>query len=230
MIKPELDPRTEKRLRKIRERGLARVAWDAVARRVYRRVESVYFERDLSPLKRRYRLREGMSVRHAPTLSEAACRKHFEAHWEVYKRLLGDGLTPIVALDEGNVVAITWFAERDYYDADIYNYRFPVEPDQVYQFAGELAEPYRRRAGSIPAAVLDTGWAHFREQGKKRTYAISDVANVASQRLHINTGFHEVGRKLVTRTILGKTWSHEEPYVGSMSSSAAPSSRRPEAR
>lgn len=217
---------TETRMAKIREHGLAHVVADGVRRRIYNQKVSVFFKRDLSPLKRRYRLSEGIVVRHAPDLDEVACQRHFASHWQVYARLLRNGCIPFAAFHNNDVVAITWWSESDYYDADVYKYRFLVGPQQIYQFAGELAKPYRRRASAIPAAMLDVGWAFFREHGKRGVFAITDVENTISIRLHLYTGFKEAGRKLVTHKLLGWSWSREEPYDGSITEHAVPRRRR----
>lgn len=199
--------------RKFRDQGLTGAA-RSIQRRVYSRTDSVFLERPASLPFRAYRLPEGCEIRRFDRGDIAATERYFAPHARTYNRLLSEGLLGYAAFSRGDLVGIAWFATDDYYDGDVYRFRFPVRPHEVYQFAGLMAVPYRRTA--LSALVAKKAASDFAAQGRSVFYAITDLNNNISLRWHFGLGFEERGTKLVTRKIFGTAYSHAENYNSAM--------------
>jgi GNAT superfamily N-acetyltransferase len=197
---------------KVRERGLARVMGESASNLLYKRINAVYLERDLDaplPLLRRH---AKITLKQMERIENAPFRRFFSSHVGVYRRLLDEGCHCQAALVDDEVIAVAWWADRDFFDRDVYRINFPVADDEIYQFAGFLAEPFRNT--TIAVNTLDAIYREARALGRRRAYAVVDLKNTPSLKLHLHVGFRERGTMLVMRRYLeGFVVSRNEPYA-----------------
>lgn len=188
---------TEKRslLEKIKRKGLigsARLLW---ARCVYRHDELIWMERALDlPAPRFPRHSQWRQVRITEALLPA-----FDRYFSLYK----PGLSALIHSDslgeafldaDGQVIGMAWFRRSDYYDDQTYHCWLRLPPGRIYQFAGEVAPPYR---GSGMAVLLQREpWKVFLEEGFSHTRAVVNMNNTPALRMHVKLGFEEIGESI----------------------------------
>src|SRR5690606_17249551 len=73
--------------------------------------------------------------------------RYFPAYLPTVTDLLKrEGVTGFAHLDrEGHAACMVWVSDRDYYDNHLYRCWVRVPHECIYQFAGEVAQPYRAR-------------------------------------------------------------------------------------
>jgi hypothetical protein len=195
-------------VQKLREKGLGGLPVWAFRTYIYRRSVAVFLERELDippPLK----LRSGVEIERLTEIDERRFVEHFPRHIEVYRRLLDEGCVAYAAVLDDVVIGIGWWADHDFFDAEVYRHTFAVQPHQIYQFAGEVAPKYRHTSAAL--AAIRESWRLFSDQGRSRVYAISDLENVTSLKFHRHVGFEPSGKALVTYRLFTRAWSVERP-------------------
>jgi ribosomal protein S18 acetylase RimI-like enzyme len=188
---------TEKRslLEKIKRKGLigsARLLW---ARCVYRHDELIWMERALDlPAPRFPRHSQWRQIRITEALLPA-----FDRYFSLYKPGLpalihSDSLGEAFLDADGQVIGMAWFRRSDYYDDQTYHCWLRLPPGRIYQFAGEVAPPYR---GSGMAVLLQREpWKVFLEEGFSHTRAVVNMNNTPALRMHVKLGFEEIGESI----------------------------------
>jgi hypothetical protein len=214
--------RAHSKLHRVGPGGLAR---DLVRGHIYRRTVSVFLERRIAQPFRAYRWPKGIEIRPFEEADLPACNRYFLQHKHAYKQIMARSCVGFGAFQDGALTGIGWFATDDYFDSDVYQYRFRVRPNEVYQFAGLLAEPFRRT--TVSALITSSALKHFQALGREVAFCIADVENTTSIKWHLRLGYRERGMKLMTDRILGVVRSWSETYEGSMLQRL---SRRPAAR
>lgn len=199
----------EKVLRRIREKGLAHVLAWPIRRFVYNRRRIVLLERSLEPVLAKNRVSnrfalEPFRLEHLPALD-----RYFPEHRRVFAAFLDDGVQGFAALDhsDGDIAAIFWISTSPYFDRHHYRVLFDTAPRQIYQFAGEVAQPYRRSIAAV--ALLNFVYAFFRDRGFTSTLACVDDDNLYSLRFHLNLGFKPTGRAIDIHRLFGWQWNKE---------------------
>ncbi len=182
-------------LDKIKRKGLlgsARLLW---ARCVYRHDELIWMERALDlPAPRFPRQSPWRKERITDALLPA-----FDRYFSLYKpglpALIRSGSLGEAFLDaDGQVIGMAWFRRSDYYDDQTYHCWLRLPPGRIYQFAGEVAPPYR---GSGMAVLLQRDpWKAFLEEGFSHTRAVVNMNNMPALQMHVKLGFEEVGESI----------------------------------
>lgn len=182
---------------KIRRKGLfgsARLLW---ARYVYRHDELIWMERALD-------LPAPHFPRQSPWRKERiteALLPAFDRYFSRYKPGLlalirSDSLGEAYIDKEGQVIGMAWFRRNDYYDDQTYHCWLRLPPGRIYQFAGEVALPYR---GSGMAVLLQRDrWKAFLDEGFTHTRSVVNMNNQPALKMHVKLGFEEVGQSVHT--------------------------------
>lgn len=202
-------------LKKLQKKGLRGSLRMLCERYFYRHWELVILERDLSlPLPLQHRLGSWPERRidHAllPTLE-----RYFVDYVPTIRDLLKtESAAGYAYMDhEGHAACIAWVSERDYYDAHLYRCWVRVPPDCIYQFAGEVAVPYRSRG--LPLLVLERLWDRYRRLGFRVTRALVNTNNRPALLLHARLGFQEAGESIHTYCLFGCIhFSRRKTYLG----------------
>lgn len=202
---------------KLRRKGLRGSLRILRERFLYRHWVLLVLERELvTPLPLPPRLVEAnwpavtVTARHLPTL-----RRYFPAYLPTVTDLLKrEGVTGFAHLDrEGHAACMVWVSDRDYYDNHLYRCWVRVPHECIYQFAGEVAPPYRARG--LPLLVLDRVWAHYRDRGFTRTRALVSCSNPPALTMHTRLGFREIGESVHVYCLFGCLHlSRSERYAG----------------
>lgn len=129
--------------------------------------------------------------------------KYFSHYLPTIRDLLKrDGVRGNAHLDEhGDVVCIVWISEADYYDSHLYRCWVRLPPGCIYQFAGEVAPPYRRFGIAILAVRLL--WEEYLAKGFHSVRALVDTRNQVALRAHMGIGFREMGESVHVYCLFG---------------------------
>lgn len=198
-------------LEKIRRKGLigsARLLW---ARCIYRHDELIWMERALD-------LQAPRFPRHNPWRKEPitdALLPAFDRYFSLYK----PGLPALIHSDshgeafldaEGEVIGMAWFRSSDYYDDQTYHCWLRLPPGRIYQFAGEVAPPYR--GTGMPVLLQRERWKAFLEEGFSHTRAVVNMNNKPALQMHVKLGFEEVGESIHLYRLFGGLNFHSFRY------------------
>jgi len=180
---------------KIRRKGLLgslRLLW---ARCVYRHDELIWMERALDlPAPHFPRQSPWRKITITETLLPA-----FDRHFARYKpglvSLIRSGSVGEAYLDDnGHVIGMAWFRRNDYYDDQTYHCWLRLPPGRIYQFAGEVAQPYR---GTVMAVLLQREpWKKFLAEGFSHTRSVVNISNQPALKMHVKLGFYEIGESI----------------------------------
>lgn len=180
---------------------------------ILRRYTLVLLERDLSLPVRRYKESKRWHIRLLTEADLPRCQTHFSHQRAYYKEQLQTGNTCFVALDSqtGDVIGAVWHTPEDYPDS-FNHFTFNVAPHQVFQFAGEIAAPFRNT--QVSAEALALAWQHHRDKGKTHAITAVDSTNTASLRIMFHLGMKETGEQIYFYRWLGMRFTRTAHYKG----------------
>ncbi|AHL77387.1 hypothetical protein CH92_20805 [Stutzerimonas stutzeri] len=184
-------------LGKIRRKGLigsARLLW---ARYVYRHDELIWMERALDLPAPRYPRQSSWRKERITEALLPAFDRYFAAYTSGLLSLIrSDSLGEAYLDADGQVIGMAWFSRSDYYDDQTYHCWLRLPPGRIYQFAGEVAQPYR---GTGMAVLLQRDpWQAFLAEGFSHTRAVVNMNNQPALKMHVKLGFEEVGESIHT--------------------------------
>ena len=181
---------------------------------IYKRQTIVFLKRDLSLDIKQYKVSKRWTVKEFTQENMAACNAHFKHFIKDYTDLFSLGCTSFAAFEEdtGDIIAVIWYSGVDFYDQHYLRYNFTLTPEQVLQFAGEIAEPFRNT--QIGANVLHKGWEHWINKGKRELIATVSSVNSASMRLMFHMKWEEVGKSISCHQLFKFQWNNTETYEG----------------
>ena len=178
----------------LKEDGLKGIAAIVFKKLIYRRQTIVILRQDLSQKRKKFKSSKRWEIREFTIDDLPFCHQHFKRYTCDYKDLFNEGLTAHAAFEAGTnkMIAVAWYAPRDFYDQHYHRYTFNVAPHQVFQFAGEVAPDYRNT--QISVNVMHAAWQHWREQGKQEITTSVDVLNTPSLRICFHLYWEETGQ------------------------------------
>ena len=179
---------------------------------IYKRQSIVFLKRELSLKTRKYRASKRWHEREFTRDDIPLCDKHFKQFKSDYNDLFDLNLKSFAAFESGteNVIAIVWYSEDDFYDQHYLHQTFTISDNQVFQFAGEVSEPYRNT--QISATVVKFAWEYWESKGKKELVTTVDTKNSPSIRYVFHLGWEEMGKIQHFHQLLGCRWQRMEHY------------------
>lgn len=198
----------------IKDEGIAGILKKLFRKFVYRKQTIVLVKKDLNLPRRKFKTSKRWEVHQFTEKDLPCCRGHFKQYTRDYQDLFREGYIAFAAFEQETreVIAIAWYAPRDFYDQHYHRYTFKVEPHQVFQFAGEVAPDYRNTQVSVN--VMHGGWDYWKDQGKQEVMCTVNVVNVPSLRLVFHLEWEESGVLIHFHRLLGKEWQTVEHYEG----------------
>lgn len=201
---------------KLRRKGLRGSLRILRERFLYRHWALLVLERDLAdPLPQLRRLDEASWPPTTLTAQQLpALRRHFSAYLPTINDLLKQkGVTGFANFDrEGHAACMAWVSERDYYDRHLYRCWVRLPKGCIYQFAGEVARPYRSRG--LPLVMMKAMWAHYRALGFTHSRALVSCSNPPALAIHVRLGFREIGESVHVYCLFGCLYlSRSERYA-----------------
>ena len=199
---------------KVGEKGFFWLLTAFVKRFIYRQQQFIVLRYDLGRVTRKYKASSRWLIRRMKIADLQKMDVHLEKYRKDYSELLSRGCVAFAAFEQTseNVIALVCFADKDFTDDTQQHFTFHVAPHQVYQFAGEVALPYRNTAISI--LVLQAAWQYWREMGKTESFCSVDSSNIPSLRLHAHLHFEETGSMIILYRLFGINWSKMSGYSG----------------
>ena len=190
------------------------VAKKSIRKFIYKHQNIVFLNRDLSLEMRRYKDSKRWHAREFTRDDIPLCCEYFQRFKSDYNDLFDRGLTAFAAYEteSGNMIAIAWYADKDFYDQHYLHQTFPVLDHQVFQLAGEIAKPYRNTQVSI--SVIKMAWEYWKLQGKIELTTTVDTLNKASIRYLFHLGWEETGKIQHFHQLFGYRWQRMEYYKG----------------
>lgn len=181
---------------------------------IYKRQSIVFLKRDLSLKIRKYRTSKRWHEREFTREDIPLCDKHFLRFKSDYNDLFDLDLKAFAAFETEtqNVIAIVWYSDKDFYDQHYLHQTFPVADGQVFQFAGEVSEPYRNT--QISATVVSYAWEYWNSKGKTELVATVDTTNSPSIRYMFHLGWEEMEKIQHFHTLFRYKWQRMEYYKG----------------
>ena len=181
---------------------------------IYKRQSIVFLKRDLSLKTRRYRDSKRWHEREFTRDDISLCDEHFQRFKADYNDLFDLDLKAFAAFETGteNVIAIVWYSDKDFYDQHYLHETFTVSENQVFQFAGEVSEPYRNT--QISATVVKLAWEYWNSKGKRELVAIVDTTNSPSIRYMFHLEWEEMGKMQHFHQLFRHQWQRMEYYKG----------------
>lgn len=179
----------------------------------YRRFTMVLVERDLSLPARKYKESKRWEFREFTAADLPHCKTHFAHQIEAFGNVVGSSCKAIGGFESetGDLISIAWYSPQDYPDP-YFHFTFPVAKDEVFQFAGEVSEPYRNTQISIQLMAI--AWQYWHEQGKRMVTSTVKTDNVPSLRMVFRTQWKEAGTLFHFHQWLGLTFVRTEHYEG----------------
>ena len=182
-------------LEKIRRKGLMgtlRVLW---ARYIYRHDELIWMERALDVPPPHYPRK---CIWRKERITEAMLPA-FDRYFARYKPALptlirSDSIGEACLDDDGQVIGMAWFRTKDYYDDQTYHCWLRLPPGRIYQFAGEVAPPYR--STGMPVLLQRERWQAFLDEGFSHSRAVVNMNNSPALRMHVKFKLEEVGESI----------------------------------
>ncbi len=181
---------------------------------IYKRQSIVFLKRDLSLTTRKYRTSKRWLEREFTRDDISLCNEHFQRFKSDYNDLFDLDLKAFAAFETEteNVIAIVWYSDKDFYDQHYLRETFTVSENQVFQFAGEVSEPYRNT--QISATVVKLAWEYWNSKGKSELVATVDTTNSPSIRYMFHLGWEEMGKIQHFHQLFRYRWQRMENYTG----------------
>ncbi|MDX1692628.1 MAG: hypothetical protein R3208_02615 [Ketobacteraceae bacterium] len=198
----------------LKNEGLRGVAVKVFQKVIYRRQTITLLKRDLHKPVRKFKTSKRWQVREFTENDLQFCRGHFSRYINDYRDLFAEKFKAFAAFEHESqeVIAIAWYAPRDFYDQHYHHYTFRVEPHQVFQFAGEVAPEYRNTQVSVN--VMQGAWDYWKEHGKQEVLCTVNTTNVPSLRLVFHLEWEETGQLIHFHRSFGIYWQSEASYQG----------------
>lgn len=188
---------------KLRRKGLRGSLRVLRERYLYRHWELLMLERDLAePVRVPSRLAASWPAIILTADQLPVLQRYFAGYLPTVRDLLGrEGMTGFAHLDrEGQAACMALVSDRDYFDHHLYRCWVRLPVGCIYQFAGEVAVPYRTRG--LPLLALARIWEHYRALGYQRTRALVNTNNRPALAMHARLGFRELGESVHTYCLL----------------------------
>lgn len=161
----------------------------------------VLLERDLTLPYQHRRNQNLQVVEITPDLLPAVCRQ-FSHYGDDLAALFHDGQTGyalLTPMDE--IIGMTWVANQDYYDGQLYRCVVPVPADCAYQFTGEIVPAYRRTGAVL--FLLEQIWEQQRQKQRRRMRVLINRRNLPALKLHVGLDFQELGQEVEVFCLFG---------------------------
>lgn len=194
------------------ENGVSGLIQKAFRKLVYKRTNIILLELDLSKPRKKYRKSSLWESRGFTSADLTACKTHFESQITVFDEFLSLGYHGFGSFctKTGDLIAILWFTQKDYYDKHYYRNTFLVKPGQVFQFAAEVAVPFRNK--HVSAELSGLGWDSMQAIGAQSSYCSVDQNNTPSLRIQFHLGFEEIGEVVQMHELFKFRWFTKELY------------------
>ena len=179
---------------------------------IYKHQSVAFLRRDMSLDMPKYKVSKRWYIREFTQQDLSSCHQYFPQFISDYSDLLTLSIKAFGAFDpeSDNVLGITWYADKDFYDQHYLHQTFYVQNHQVFQFAGVAAEPYRNT--QIGVNVMQTALEYWRSNNKTELTTVVDTLNKASMGLLFRVGWEEEGKIQHFYTLFGYQWQKMEFY------------------
>lgn len=196
----------------VNEYGFSGLLQKAFSKFVYKKTNIVLLELDLNKPRKNYRGSKLWTSRRFAAADLAACKAHFDSQTQAFEEFLDIGYHGFGSFctTTGDLVAIIWFTDKDYYDKHYYRTTFPTKPGQVFQFAAEVALPFRNK--HVSAELSNLGWKEMHAQGAQSSYCSVDQTNTPSLRIQFHLGFEEIGEIIEMHELFKFRWFTKVRY------------------
>ena len=180
---------------------------------LYRPYTLVVIERELDAPVRSYKTSKRWEIRQMIEADLPRCQTYLSHQMVFFSELFKTNCKGFVAVEHstGDIIAVAWFAPEDFYDS-YHRYTFKVNSHEVFQFAGEVAEPFRKTP--LAVQVQNMAWKYWSAQGKKMLTSNIESDNSASFRMAFHVGWRETGTLICLQRWLGLQFSRVVHYEG----------------
>jgi L-amino acid N-acyltransferase YncA len=166
----------------------------------------VLLERDLT-LPHQHRRNRNLRVVRITSALLPAVAQQFAHYGDDLAALYRSGQTGYALLTPtDDVVGMTWVANQDYYDSQLYRCLIPVPAECAYQFTGEIVPAYRRTGAVV--ALLEHIWQDQERQGCRRMRVLINRRNLPALKLHLGLDFEELGEEVEVFCLFGRLHYH----------------------
>lgn len=166
----------------------------------------VLLERDLT-LPHQHRRNRNLQVVRITSALLPAVAQQFAHYGDDLAALYRSGQTGYALLTPtDDVVGMTWVANQDYYDSQLYRCLIPVPAECAYQFTGEIVPAYRRTGAVV--ALLEHIWQDQERQGCRRMRVLINRRNLPALKLHLGLDFEELGEEVEVFCLFGRLHYH----------------------
>lgn len=171
-------------------------------RKVYYKRTLILFAHDLADGHRNIKVSSRFEIRRFTPADLPACQTHFASQIDAYADFLKQGFVGFTAFANanGDAGAMAWCTEKTFTDR-FYGCRIELHEGEVFQMAGEVAEPYRN--SPVTANVQFAAWDYWDAQGKSRVLTLIQDDNAPSMKFSMSAGFKEIGKAYVIHRIFG---------------------------
>lgn len=199
---------------KINEKGLGWFLSKIIQRFIYKKQHFIILRYDLASRQKKYKPAKRWYINEITKANLRKADKHFQKYQKSYYEYLRQGCIPFGAFEKqtNDIIGLACFVDKDFYDKHYLHFHFHIEPHQVYQFAGEVAVPYRNTAISIH--FLQTVWKYWRDRSKKEVISAVDISNLQSIRFLLHLKFQETGRLITLHRLFGIKYARMSNYSG----------------
>lgn len=182
-------------------------------RKVYFRRTLILFAHKLADGHRNIKVSNRFEIRRFTPADFPACQAHFASQVRAYEDFLAQGFVGFTAFgtNGGDAGAMAWCSEKTFTDR-FYGCTIRLREGEVFQMAGEVAEPYRN--SPVTANLQFAAWDYWDAQGKSRVLTLIQDDNAPSMKFSMSAGYKEVGKAYVIHRILGMRFYHIANYEG----------------
>ncbi|CBL46102.1 Hypothetical protein HDN1F_25190 [gamma proteobacterium HdN1] len=184
-----------------------------ILRKIYMRRTLILLAHDLADGHRTIKASSRMDARRFAATDFPACEPHFSHEVEALRDFLAHGYPGFCGFsrNNGEMGAMVWYADTTFTDR-FYGCTVDLAEGEVFQMAGEVAEPYRN--SPITANLMFMGWDYWIAQGKQRVLTLIQDDNAPSMKFAMSGGFRESGIAYVIHRILGMRVYRKVHYSG----------------
>jgi hypothetical protein len=184
-----------------------------VWRKIYFKRTMIMFVHELAEGHRKIKVSSRFAIRQFTAADFPACDAHFASQVSAYADFLKRGFTGFTAFStvNGEAGGMAWCTPTTFTD-QFYGCTIELQDGEVFQMAGEVAEPYRN--SPVTANIQFAAWDYWAAQGKKRVFTLIQDDNAASMKFSISAGYKEAGRAYVIHRLLGVRFVQIVKYDG----------------